>query len=465
VKTFEDFREVARQLLLCERPPDSVQWEEGGQTELPTGNYRAVSGKEAPAQRVARPFTVPPTFVRSGAVVAAHRDPSRWALLYRILWRLTHGERSLLLNPADDEVLQFLKMEKQVRHDLHKMHAHVRFRRVLQGGEEWYVAWYRPDHYIVGLAKPFFVERFASMKWAILTPDESVWWDGERATSGEGMSREAANIGEDAVEELWKTYYGAIFNPARVNLKVMRQHMPARHWATLPEAQEIPRLLAEAPGRVHEMARRNVEWPTARAYLPEHDTLPALREAACHCRGCPLFQQATQTVFGEGVETARLVLVGEQPGNDEDLSGRPFVGPAGKILDEVLAEAGIDRSAVYITNAVKHFKWEPRDKIRMHQKPNAMEILACRPWLEAEIARIRPEAIVCLGATAASSVMGPTVRLTRDHGQWRETELCPRTLATFHPSTVLRAATHAASQQKRQEIVEDLRCVARMLVE
>jgi DNA polymerase len=202
---------------------------------------------------------------------------------------------------------------------------------------------------------------------------------------------------------------------------------------------------------------------TAAAFLPDRLALATLREAARGCTACPLWKTGTQTVFGEGLKRARLLLVGEQPGDREDLAGRPFVGPAGRLLDEALTEAGIDRADAYVTNAVKHFKWEPRGKRRIHQKPNRYEIEACRPWLEAELAVVRPEVLVCLGATAAQALLGRHVRVTRDRGRPLESELAPVALATVHPSSILRAPDDESRRRERAAFVDDLGVAAAAL--
>ncbi len=202
---------------------------------------------------------------------------------------------------------------------------------------------------------------------------------------------------------------------------------------------------------------------SAAAFLPDRLNLTSLREAADGCTACPLHLTGTQTVFGEGPARARLVLVGEQPGDREDLEGHPFVGPAGRLLDEALEEAGIDRATAYLTNAVKHFKWQARGKRRIHQKPNAAEIAACRPWLDAELTVVRPEALVCLGATAAQALLGRQFRVTRDRGRLLDSELAPVTLATVHPSSILRAPDEEARRRDRALFVEDLRVAAAAL--
>jgi uracil-DNA glycosylase len=202
---------------------------------------------------------------------------------------------------------------------------------------------------------------------------------------------------------------------------------------------------------------------TAAPLVPERPTLASLREAAAGCRACPLWERGTQTVFGEGPPHAQVVLVGEQPGNEEDLAGHPFVGPAGRLLDRALAEAGIDRRHVYVTNAVKHFKWEPRGKRRIHQKPNAGEVRACHPWLEAELHVLRPRAVVCLGSTAAQALLGKDFRVTQRRGEILRTTLAPIVMATVHPSSILRAPDDEARRTEHARFVEDLGHLAEAL--
>jgi uracil-DNA glycosylase family protein len=202
---------------------------------------------------------------------------------------------------------------------------------------------------------------------------------------------------------------------------------------------------------------------SAAAYLPDSLTLSKLREAAKECKGCHLWERATQTVFGEGRSSASLMLVGEQPGDQEDLAGKPFVGPAGKLLDRALEEAGIDRDAAYVTNVVKHFKWQARGKRRIHQKPSWSEMAACRPWLDAEIAALEPEVLVCLGATAAQALLGRDFRVSRQRGELVESPLAPYVTATVHPSSILRQTDDASRQAELEAFVADLRKVASLL--
>ena len=202
---------------------------------------------------------------------------------------------------------------------------------------------------------------------------------------------------------------------------------------------------------------------TAASLIPDNPTIPELRAAAANCKACDLWKLGTQTVFGEGGGNARVVLVGEQPGDKEDIQGRPFVGPAGAVLDKALAAAGIDRKDVYVTNIVKHFKWEPRGKRRLHKKPNALEISACRPWLEAELNVIKPQVVVLLGATAAQGVMGRAFRVTQHRGEWLSSEIAPGVMATVHPSSILRAPDDDSRHEEMRKFIADLKKVAQNL--
>lgn len=204
---------------------------------------------------------------------------------------------------------------------------------------------------------------------------------------------------------------------------------------------------------------------SAADFLPGKFTLPALKSAAKSCKGCDLYRKGTQTVFGDGAPRARVMLVGEQPGDKEDLSGQPFVGPAGALLDKALVEAEIDRKEVYVTNAVKHFNWEPRGKRRIHKKPSAMHIAACRPWLDAEIAVVKPQVIVCLGATAAQALLGRTFKVTQRRGELIVSEMAPYILATVHPSSILRAPDEETRHEEMGRFIDDLRQVKRALRE
>jgi DNA polymerase len=384
-------------------------------------------------------------------------------LLYRLLWRLK-SERRLMEMASDPDVARMGQLARAVRRDIHKMHAFVRFRAVTtQGKEEHYAAWYEPDHHIVEAATPFFMRRFANMRWTILTPERSADWDRSHLVFGPGASIHDAPA-DDMMEELWREYYASIFNPARLNPEQMRAEMPKRFWKNLPEAKLIRPLMAEAVTRAQDMVAAPPTEPVMRkgAVVPAHKPAPAaeglqgVRSAAMGCRACPLWAPATQTVFGEGPENARIMLVGEQPGDVEDIKGRPFVGPAGHLLDKALEEARLDRTQAYVTNAVKHFKFVPRGKRRIHQKPNSMEIRACNQWLEQELALVDPSLIVAMGATAAQGVFGKATPIGKNRGQVTEHE-GRKVIVTVHPSYLLRLPDEEAKHREYAAFVDDLR--------
>lgn len=441
VQTFDEWRSVARQLLIAKTHPQDVIFHDHPAQPSLFDEPLAVEPSASMARKPASTggAKVPPDFLDLARSVACHRDPDRFQRLYRVLWRLTTNEPLLLKFITDDDVHQLHQMEKAVRRDCHKMKAFVRFRKLVTADGEQFVAWHRPDHRIVRLVAPFFARQFPAMNWAIRTPDESVWWDRKSLNFGPGHSRSDAPD-SDELEDLWRTYYGSIFNPARIKINAMIREMPVRHWATLPEAEIINDLLNDAPRRVEEMiARQEGHSRSAADHIPTMPTWDALKEAATHCQGCDLFRDATQTVFGEGPLNARVVFVGEQPGDQEDLTGRPFIGPAGQVLDDAIQRAGLNRSEIYVTNAVKHFKFEATGKRRLHQKPSSREITACRPWVEAELTLIEPQILVCLGATAAQSMIGPEFSITRQRGVFLRSAHCTNTIATYHPSAVLRS--------------------------
>lgn len=462
VPTFAGWQRAARAALLAETPPDSILWQEMGANQ-PLLDLADEPEPAAPARSTVK---VPKKFVEIATRVACHADPRRWALLYRVLWRLTHGEHELLAISVDPDIHELAGMDKAIRHDVHKMRAFVRFRTVEHDGDTWYVAWFEPAHHIVELNAPFFVDRFAQMRWSILTPDRCAHWDGENLTFTEGVPKSETPL-DDAVEPLWQKYYANIFNPARVKVHAMTKEMPKRYWKNLPEAQLIPDLLQKAPARVGSMMAKSransVPGEFHPARVPESEDWDVVRKAARKCTACPLYKTGTQTVFGEGSYTSKLVFIGEQPGDAEDLAGKPFVGPAGQLLDRALVDAGIDRELAYVTNAVKHFKWVPSGKRRLHKTPSPREVAACRPWLEAEMRIVKPKVVVCLGSTAAQDVLGPEVRVMRDRGKFVKSSFCDQTFVTVHPSSLLRAPDEASREEAYRLFVADLKKVARKL--
>ncbi len=437
--TFEGWRNAARTLLAAGIAPSRLLWDDGSEAFL------AIDDEEMPSADAEARVALSKRFVHLAQNVSAHREPARWDLLYRIAFRLLNENRELLADEVDDDVSRLMTMAKQIERDIHKMHAFVRFRQVSDESGERFVAWHRPDHAIVRLAAPFFVDRFRTMRWSILTPEESAHFENGALEFKAGVSLLEAPA-EDDYEAMWRSYYASTFNPARLNLPAMRSEMPARFWRNLPELKDLARLIDEAPGRVQTMVELQRGARNATPWIPaerDHDSLAA---AAQKCEGCELFGGATQAVFGEGPVTARVMMVGEQPGDEEDRQGHPFLGSAGRMLDRALADAGLERAQFYVTNAVKHFAYIERGTKRIHRSPKLIEVTACKPWLAAEIELVKPELIVCLGATAARSVGGPTFRLMEERGEFLQTRSGRTMIATIHPAAVLRAEEELAAQ-------------------
>jgi probable DNA metabolism protein len=465
---FAGWRDAARRLASNEVKPEDVSWHVAEASDS--------SRAELPPVAENVQLKVPRDFIAHAETALLHSDPDRFAFLYRLLWRL-RTEPHLLAIASDVDIRRLETMEKAVRRDIHKMRAFVRFRKIGDADDERYVAWFEPDHFIVERNADFFVRRFTGMRWTILTPYASADWDGERLAIGPGAAKGDAPAEDDA-EALWRTYFENIFNPARLKVKAMQKEMPKKYWRNLPEASLIPELIAGADKAAKDMIARMPttpaphhakvqakHWPKLEM-APERDdagSISELRETAKGCRRCPLWRDATQTVFGEGPDTARVIFVGEQPGDQEDLAGKPFIGPAGKVFDAILDDAGVDRQKVYVTNAVKHFKFEPRGKRRIHSKPNAGEVQACRWWLDREFALIKPDLAVALGATAALSLLGKAIAVTKMRGQVIEREDGLRVFLTIHPSFILRIHEPADKEAERERFLQDMREVKRLM--
>jgi uracil-DNA glycosylase len=440
---FEAWRRAARALVLAATPPDQIIWQVGTPDDL--------FATSDPLPEATGALSVPRAFIELAKSAICHSNPERFALLYTLLWRLQKHHR-LMSDHADPLVRRIDDLAKAVRRDIHKMRAFVRFRLV----DGRYVAWFEPEHHIVRANAGFFVRRFASMHWSILTPMISIHWDGETLTEGPGARKSDAPDG-DPVEDVWKTYYASIFNPARVKVGAMMKEMPRKYWKNMPETALIPDLIAGAQVRETGMLERTTIGGNSLA------AWEALRDEAITCTRCPLWKPATQTVFGEGPVDAALMFVGEQPGDQEDQAGRPFVGPAGQMFDKALADAGIDRARAYVTNAVKHFKYERRGKRRIHSKPGAGEIEACRWWVDQERAIIRPQITVALGATAARSLFGKVMTIGKSRGSALELPGGGEAWITIHPSYLLRIDDPAAADDEYARFVSELATIGRRL--
>jgi DNA polymerase len=433
---FDGWRKAARTLALHDAAPSEVRWVVQGQ--MPPGLSEPAV---LPPVETESTFNVPANFLALAQVAILHRDGERFALLYRLLWRL-RIDRDLLDARADPDVAQATVMAGAVHRDVQRMRDVVRFREIGREQKAHYAAWFEPEHHIVEFAAPFFARRYADMPWSILTPDLCAHWNGHAITLTPGISRTEMPA-PNRLEETWRSHF--------------QPDAPKQRRRNLPEASILEPLLTDAE-RWTGGSMKRPEAPMKRK--TSADDLEALREEAAHCRACPLYKDATQTVFGEGPKTANIMLVGEQPGDKEDLAGHPFVGPAGQMLDRALSEAGVDRNKVYVTNAVKHFKFLPRGKIRLHQKPATPEIRACRQWYEREVSAIQPDLIVAMGATAAQCVLGRITPIGRTRGRLLDLPDGPKALVTVHPSYLLRLPNPQTKDLEYQRFVEDLKIAA-----
>ena len=448
---FDGWRAAARSLALADIPAEQVSWQVGDDVGDLFAGITETAIPPAPADAA---FSVSRIFVDLAETAILHADPERFALLYTMLLRL-RAQPGLIDDQADPQRRRIEEMAKSVRRDIHKMRAFVRFRELVEDdGTPRFVAWFEPEHHIVRANAGFFARRFTTMRWSILTPEATIHWDGDTLTEGPAAIKADAPDG-DPIEEVWKTYYASTFNPARLKTGTMIKEMPKKYWKNMPETALVPGLIAGAQNRESRMIDTARAAPGGNAQM----ALDALREEAAGCKRCPLWKPATQTVFGEGPADAKLLFIGEQPGDQEDLAGRPFVGPAGQLFDRAMAEAGVDRAQAYVSNAVKHFKFEPRGKRRIHSKPNGGEIEACRWWIEQEREIVKPAVTVALGATAAQSLLGKVVTISRTRGSPIALADGSEGWVTVHPSFLLRIPEEDRRAEEYARFVEDLRRV------
>jgi len=442
------FRKAVRGLIARDVAPEDVAWETDGTPSL-FGDGVADG---------AAPVALPRKLCDLIGHAVCHRDPERYALLYTLIWRMRHGEPDLLDVHSDRLVHRLAMMDKAVRRDLHKMHAFLRFRCVEDAGGARYVAWFEPDHFIVEATADFFVARFRSLVWSILTPVGSLFWNGEALTVGP-PARHADAPPADAFEAGWADYYASTFNPARVNVVQMQKEMPKKYWRNMPETKLIPDLLRSAGSRVETFMSKAPAAPrkaaVRKAMRAMEDGPKTLADLNVLIAGAePFVAGGKKAVLGEGPLRPALAFVGEQPGDQEDLQGRPFVGPAGRLLTRAMGEAGIDRDACYVTNAVKHFKFEQRGKRRLHQKPTTGEVRHYRWWLIKELELVRPALVVALGATAVLALADKALPITKfrgpaQFGAWPG-------FITVHPSYLLRIPDEAAKRAAYEDFVADL---------
>jgi len=461
---FDAWRAAARLAMSHHIPPDQMDWTGAG------GLFAATPLPPNPGPHEVR---VPAAFVQLAGSVIWHTDPSRFALLYQALWRIDQRDGSPL-SQADPLGRRLHLLAKNVGRDIHKMHAFVRFRECPSDGpRRRFAAWFEPEHNTLEPGSSFFAKRFADMDWMIATPRLTAQFQDGTLTFGPAAPR--PTLPEDASEGLWATYFANIFNPARIKLDAMRSEMPKKYWKNLPETRLIPAMLQDAEARVQRMhaagatttrpgsAAVSTRYRSAMTQAPDlPDTLDAAQTAAQQCRRCTLCEAATQTVWGTGDPLAALMIVGEQPGDHEDLSGRPFVGPSGQVLRAAMATAGVDAAKVWLTNAVKHFKFTPRGQQRLHVIPDRTEVDHCRWWLGLELAFVRPQVTLALGATAAYALTGNAAALTDRRGRVEMGLHQGPVLISWHPAHILRLPDPAARNRARQELIDDLATAAAM---
>jgi uracil-DNA glycosylase len=461
------WRDAARLLASHGVAPDDVDWRSDSDHDL--GLFASTP---LPSEAGALSPRISKEQLSLLSSVLCHSDPAAPALAYAALAR-HQSDRAALANPADPLTRRLENLAKAVRRDIHKMHAFVRFREVPgTGARRSFGAWFEPDHRILEAGSPFFARRFADMDFAIATPQ------GIARHDATGLSfhppAERPDLPEDASETLWAVYFANIFNPARIKLAAMRAEMPLKYWKNLPETRQIPEMLSLAEQRVRAMRDALPTTPPERAErilgrlaaIPESPDnvapdMHAAKTAAASCRRCSLCEMATQTVWGDGDPGAPLMIVGEQPGDAEDLQGRPFVGPAGQLLREVMTQAGV--GPVWMTNAVKHFKFATRGKRRLHQSPNRQEIEHCRWWLDLERRIVAPRLTVALGASAAYAVTGNATAMSARRGRIETCRDGGSVLVSWHPSYILRLPDPDAAVAARRELVGDLARAAQFI--
>lgn len=452
------WRAAARIAISHRIPPEKIDW---------NGGENLFEGEQLPDWAGAHEARVHRDFFRFAGSVIWHSAPERFCLLYQALWRLDRHDGAPL-SQADPLGRKLGLMAKSVSRDIHKMHAFVRFREIpVEGERRSFGAWFEPEHNTLEPGSAFFVKRFADMDWVIATPRLTARYEDNMLSYEFGGKR--PDIAEDASEGLWATYFANTFNPARIKLDAMRSEMPKKYWKNLPETRLIPSMLADAEARVQRMREAGASKPRPgsaavstryRSTLPAPIDLPAnlyeARLAAMQCRRCGLCEAATQAVWGEGDPHARIMIVAEQAGDHEDLAGRPLVGPAGQLLRRLITGAGLTPETVWLTNAVKHFKFTSRGNKRLHRKPNRTEIEHCRWWLGLEMAFISPRITLALGASAAFALTDDGSPVSERRGLIEPGLHGGPVLISWHPSYILRTPDHTEQARLRRELAADI---------
>jgi DNA polymerase len=414
---WDGWRQAARRLVLAGIEPAELSWSVGGQPD--------------PLPDASGSFNVSRALVSLASVAFQAREPERFGLLYSLVWRSHAGEK-LLEDGDDPDLLLARRMALAVRADAHRMRTNTRF--LPAGDDGRCVGWYAPAHFVLEANAQLIARRFPDLAFSIVTPDGAAHWDGSSLLFGSGL-RHAED--DEALQAWWDRHGAALLEQARAGTSV-------------PEAEDLD----EVPRPPDQPALGPVVLRT----VSDTALIRAAKDAAS-CQRCPLFGPATQVVFGEGSADSTVMFVGEQPGDQEDVIGRPFVGPAGQMMDRAMEEAGIDRRSVYVTNSVKHFKFVQRGKRRIHQTPEVPEIQACGGWLDIERDRVRPRLLVLMGGSAARAVMGRAVTISRERGRPMQLPDGQTAFVTVHPSYLLRLPDAASKAREYAAFVRDLQAV------
>jgi probable DNA metabolism protein len=423
---WDGWRQATRALVLSGAEPESLTWSAGAWS---------AGAERSKLPDASGTFHVPRALVSLASQTIQARDPERFGLLYSLVWRVNAGEK---LPDDDADLLLARRMALSVRADAHRMRTNMRFLPVPEDGTTRYLGWFEPAHFVLPANAQLLARRFPNLAFSIATPDGSAHWDGSSLLFGSGL-RHVAD--DEALQAWWENHRAMLLEQATADVSVAEAE-------TVDEAPRSPDRPALGP--VVLPAGRDLELPRA-------------SKQASACQRCPLYLAATQTVFGEGPADARVMFVGEQPGDQEDTIGRPFVGPAGQMFDRAMEEAGIDRRTVYVTNAVKHFKFTPRGKRRIHQSPEVPEIQACNFWLDTERRHIRPHLLVLMGASAARAVLGRAVTISRERGRPIQLADGQAVFVTVHPSFLLRVPDAAAKAREYQAFVRDLTAIRTLM--
>jgi uracil-DNA glycosylase len=441
-KSFDEWRLDVLKLLQMNTTPNDVLWSfDDHQPNLWFDSINSDANF---------PLKIPARLKELLMTLSMHQSPTRWNLMYRILYRTIHGEKNLLDDPGDPDVAAALRMQYEIEKDIHRFHAFLRFKKHIDNEGEIFIAFYKPDHSILRAALQTFVERFGSMRWVIFTPECSAYWN-TKTLAIQDTKIDIPQVNDQEMETLWSSYYSSVFNPTRSNEKLLKQHIPSRFRSNMPELEDVDHLLQNASKRTDHM----IESAPSLAISSSVESLQDLNIQLQQCVACPIGLNGTRAVAGQG-SFGGIMLIGEQPGDEEEKSGNPFVGPAGEVLNQVFHDLNLNRNMIYITNAVKHFKFVMRGKSRIHDRPSPAEIGICRSWLNEEIRFVQPPVIICLGASAAQSVLGVKLDVGKNLNKEFTHPSGAIILVTYHPAAILRVPDPDRKREMYSQILRSL---------